>query len=99
MGMAVELAVLLSIAIGQSIFAVFEIETPASRKIPKWGMVAGVTIGLSQLVGHWAVLVPIPGGVTGVIGHTVWCRRHGIDPLRASPRKRYYELRGGTWHE
>jgi len=99
-GIVVELSVLLFIAIlGQSIFAVFEVETPPSRKILKWGIVAGVTIGLSQLVGHWAVLVPILGGVAGVVGHTIWCRRNGIDPLRATPRRKYYALRGWTWQE
>jgi len=100
MGIAFELSVLLSVAVlGQSIFAVFEVETPPGRKILKWAIVAGITLGLSQLVGHWAVLLPILGGGAGVIGHTVWCRRHGIDPLRATPRRKYYELRGWTWQE
>ena len=100
MGIAIELSVLLVVAIvGQSIFAVFEVETPPWRKILKWGIVAGVTLGLSLAVGHWAVLVPLLGGVAGAVGHTVWCRRHGIDPLRATPRRRYYELRGWTWQE
>lgn len=100
MGIAFELSVLLSIAIlGQSIFAVFEIETPPARKILKWAIVAGITLGLSRFLGHWAVLVPILGGVAGVVGHTIWCRRHGIDPLRATPRRKYYELRGWTWQE
>lgn len=83
MGIAFELSVLLLVAIlGQSTFAVFEIETPPARKVLKWAIVAGITLGLSRLVGHWSVLVPIVGGVAGLIGHTVWCRRHGIDPLR-----------------
>ena len=100
MGIAVELSVLHSIAVlGQSIFAVFEVETAPWRKILKWGIVGGVTLGLAQAVGHWAVLVPIVSGVMGVTGHTVWCRRHGIDPLRAPPRRKYYELRGWTWQE
>ena len=100
MGLVVELSVLLSIAIlGQSVFAVFEVETPAWRKIVKWVIVAGVTLGLSRLLGHWAVLVPVLGGIAGVIGHTAWCRRHGIHPFRATPRRKYYELRGWTWQE
>lgn len=100
MGIALELSVLLAIAIlGQSVFAVFEVETPAARKVLKWVVVAGITLGLSRLVGHWSVLVPIVGGVAGVVGHTIWCRRHGIDPLRATPRRKYYELRGWTWQE
>jgi len=40
----IELAVLLGLAVvGQATFAVFEIETPAWRKILKWAMVIGVT--------------------------------------------------------
>jgi hypothetical protein len=100
LGNAVELSVLLAVAVvGQAVFAVFEVETPPWRKILKWGIVIGVTVGLSRVVGHWAVLFPLLGGFLGVIGHTVWCRRHGIDPLRATPRRKYYELRGWTWQE
>ena len=74
--------------------SVFEVETPPARKILKSGIVAAVTLGLSQLIGHWAVLVPTLGGVAGVIGHTVWCRRHGIDPLRATPRRKILRAAG-----
>lgn len=100
MGIALELWVLLAVAVlGQSIFAPFEVETPAWRKIVKWGLVVGVTLTISQVAGHWALLVPLFGGVAGVLGHSVWCRQHGIDPLRATPRRKYYALRGWTWQE
>ena len=98
--MGIDLAVLLAIAVlGQSTFAVFEVETPAWRKILKWSIVIGLTLALGQAVGHWSLLLPLAGGVAGVIGHTIWCRRHGIDPWHATPRRRYYELRGWTWQE
>lgn len=98
--MVIELGVLLAIAIiGQATFAVFEVETPAWRKVLKWTLVSGLTLGLARLVGHWAVLLPIVGGIAGVVGHTVWCRRNGIDPLRGTPRRRYYQLRGWAWHD
>ena len=98
--MGIELGVLLAIAvIGQATFAVFEAETPPWRKIVKWAIVVGLTLALAQVVGHWSLVLPIAGGVAGVIGHTIWCRRHGIDPVRATPRRRYYELRGWTWRE
>ena len=99
-GMEIELIVLLALAvIGQAVFAVFEVETPAWRKILKWTLVIAITIGLSRLVGHWALILPIAGGVAGVAGHTIWCRRHGIDPLHGTPRRRYYELRGWAWRD
>jgi hypothetical protein len=96
----IELAVLLGLAVvGQATFAVFEIETPAWRKILKWAMVIGVTLALTRVAGHWALLVPLVGGMVGVAGHTVWCRRNRIDPLRGTPRRRYYELRGWAWRD
>jgi hypothetical protein len=49
------------------------------------------------MIGHWALLVPALGAAVGVSAHFAWCRRHGIDPVRATPRRRYYELRGWTW--
>ena len=100
MGIELELGTLLAIAvIGQVSFAVFEVETPAWRKILKWLVVIGLTLGLTRVVGHWALVLPIAGGAAGVIGHAIWCRRHGIDPIRGTPRRRYYELRGWAWHD
>lgn len=100
MGIELELAVLLAIAVlGQASFAVFEVETPTWRKVLKWGLVIGLTLALTRVVGHWALLVPIAGGIAGVVGHTAWCRRNGIDPVRATPRRKYYELRGWIWLE
>ena len=98
MGIELELAILLAFAvIGQSTFARFEIETPAIRKIIKWFTMVAITLGLYQLIGHWALLVPVILGAAGTTFHFIWCRRNGIDPIRATPARRYYELRGWTW--
>jgi hypothetical protein len=98
MGIELELFVLLVFAVlGQSTFARFEIETPASRKIFKWLSLIGLTLGLYRLIGHWALLLPLGLGVAGTTFHVVWCRRNGIDPLRATPARKYYELRGWQW--
>jgi hypothetical protein len=100
MGIEIELGVLLAIAVlGQSTFAVFEVETPAWRKVLKWGIVIGATLALTPAVGHWALMLPVSGGILGVVGHTIWCRRNGIDPVHGTPRRRYYELRGWEWHD
>ncbi len=100
LSVALELAVLLAIAvIGSSGFAVFEVETPWWRKVLKWSVVSGVTLGLAAVVGHWALLVPILAGLAGISAHIWWCRKNGIDPAHATPRRRYYELRGWTWPE
>ena len=98
MGIELELAVLLAISVlGQSTFARFEIETPAWRKILKWAIVCGGTLALYAWVGHWALAVPLALGAAGTLFHFVWCGRHGIDPLRATPARKYYELRGWKW--
>jgi len=98
MGMELELAVLLVFAVlGPAFFAAFELETPAWRKVLKWSAVIGLTLALSRVIGHWALLLPALGGIAGVAGHFAWCRRHGIDPVLATPRRKYYALRGWTW--
>lgn len=98
MGIELELFVLLIFAVlGQSLFARFEIETPPLRKIVKWFTMIALTLGLYTLIGHWALLVPTIMGVAGTTFHFIWCRRNGIDPLRATPARKYYELRGWPW--
>jgi hypothetical protein len=98
MGIEFELFVLLAFAVlGQSLFARFEIETPPWRKIVKWFTLIAVTLGLYKVVCHWALAFPVAIGAAGTTFHFIWCRRNGIDPLRATPVRRYYELRGWQW--
>lgn len=98
--MELELAVLLTLCIvGPATFAVFEVETPAWRKMLKWGLVCALTLLLAQRVGHWALLLPGVLAAAGLTVHMIWCRRNGIHPLRATPRRRYYALRGWPWVE
>ena len=98
MGIELELSVLLIISVvGQSTFARFELEVPAWRKILKWLVIIGATLMLYRFIHHWALLLPVAMGVAGTTFHFVWCRRNGIDPLRATPQRRYYELRGWRW--
>ena len=100
MGIRLELATLLILSVlGSGFFAVFEIETPALRKVLKWLSLIGATLLLYAAAGHWSLVLPVGAGLAGAIFHFTWCRKNGIDPLRATPRRRYYELRGWTWHE
>lgn len=99
-GIAIELWALLALqTLGTSMFARFEVETPVWRKLLKWGMLIGVTVGLYSIVGHWALCFPLVILLLGLVVHFGYCRKHGIDPLRATPRRRYYELRGWEWKE
>ena len=59
MGVELELAILIvTMSLGTSFFAVFEVETPGWRKLTKWLIVHGGTVGLffavgaGQSVGH-----------------------------------------------
>lgn len=100
MGIELELAVLFLIqTVGQSYFARFEVETPGWRKMLKWLIVAGLTLGLYTVVGHWALAFPIAAALAGGTFHFVWCRRNGIHPLMATPRRKYWQLRGWQWTE
>ncbi len=99
-GIELELFVLLGLLIlGASVFAPFEVETAAWRKALKWVMITVITVALHSAIGHWAALVPLAFGLLGATVHWVWCRKHGIHPIHATPRRRYYELRGWQWHE
>ena len=98
MGIELELLVLfLMQTVGMSVFMAFEVETPALRLILRWLLLLGLTLGLYAWVGHWSLLVPVLGGGAGVRAHLWWCREHGIHPVRATPRRRLYELRGWSW--
>ncbi len=100
MGIELELGVLLGLLLlGAEIFAPFEIETPVWRKILKWSVVIALTLILYRFIGHWALLAPVGLGTLGLVFHFVWCRKNGIHSLRATPRRRYYQLRGWDWHE
>ena len=100
MGVELELYVLLAILIlGTSVFAVFEIETAGWRKAFKWSIVTAGTVGLYYAVGHFALLFPFGLGALGTSFHFWWCRQHGIHPIHATPRHRYYDLRGWSWPE
>ena len=100
MGIELELSVLLLVqTLGHSIFDPFEVETPAWRKITKWLVVALITVAVYRWAGHWALLVPAIGAGIGGTVHFVWCRKNGIDPIHATPRRKYYELRGWKWPE
>ncbi len=100
MGIELELAVLLiGQTIGTSIFAPFEVETPVWRKLAKWGILILGTLALTRVVGHWAVIFPFGLASVGLVVHFVFVNRHGIHPFKATPRRKYYELRGWKWIE
>lgn len=100
MGIEIELSELLIVQLlASNLFGRFEIETPALRKIIKWLIIDALTVGLYFWVGHWAAIFPLIGILPGTIFHFIWCKKNGIDPFKATPKKKYYELRGWKWVE
>lgn len=100
MSIELELATLLALQLlGTEIFCRFEVETPAWRKILKWLLLTFMTLVLYHYVGHWAILLPVLGSIAGAVFHFMWCKKNGIHPIQATPRRKYYELRGWTWQE
>lgn len=85
-------------ALGMTAFSRFEDGGAAKgRRLLRWGMFYGVTAVLGRTAGRpwtfgWIGGVPL----VGLTFHLWWCRKHGIDPLTAEPRERYYQLRGWT---
>jgi hypothetical protein len=100
MGIELELSVLLLMSVvGQSTFVWFSIEVPAWQKILKWLVLIAATLGLYKVAGHWALAFPIVLIAVGIPVHWAWCRRRGIDTIRATPLRKYYELRHWAWPE
>lgn len=100
MGFEIELALLLGLhIIGTAVFGRFEAETSAWRKIFKWTILTGLTFAVYQFSGHWALFVPLFGVGSGLIFHFYWASKNQIHPINATPRRRYYELRGWQWSE
>ena len=100
MAIELELSILLIVQLlGTSFFARFEVETPAWRKIVKWLAMDAVTIGLYYLIGHLSLLLPLLMLTIGTTFHFIWCKKNGIDPLKAAPKRKYYGLRKWKWEE
>ena len=85
--------------LGSIIFAPFELETPIWRKLLKWLIFDSITVGLYFLIGHWALIFSVILLTLGVLFHLNFCRKNGIDFLKATPRRKYYELRKWQWVE
>jgi type II secretory pathway component PulF len=100
MGIELEWAVLFVLhVLGTSVFGKFEAETPWWRLVLKWGIVTTVVLFTYHFFGHWAIAIILAFAILGITVHFIYCRNHGIHPFRATPRKKFYELRGWAWVE
>ena len=82
-------------ALGSTAFGQFEAGAATQRRLLRWGMFYAVTALLGRTAGRpwtFAWIAGLP--MTGAPFHLWWCRKHGINPLTAEPKDRYYQLRG-----
>jgi predicted MFS family arabinose efflux permease len=92
----VEVAVVATgFAIGNILFGHFEERTPKWRRILKFIIVVGLTIGLSSVVGRrWTFIILALLLIAPLIVHVWWLPKHGINGWTGEPKDKYYELRG-----
>jgi len=99
-GIELELIVLLVLQTALiTTFAKFEVETSTLKKLFKWFLIDAITILLYYFIQHWAVLFPFLAVIPGTIYHFIWCKKNGIHPFKATPRRKYYQLRNWKWEE
>ena len=85
------------VAAGSTVFGHFEEKTPLWRRLSKWAIYLGLTALLSRKPGRpWSLVWVFSSPYFGTSFHVWWCRKHGINPLTAEPKDKYYKLRGWT---
>jgi len=91
-----EVAVVASIfAVGNIVFGHWEFGTPKWRRVLKFVVFVGITVGLSAGLGRrWAFGFLGVLGVAVLVVHAWWLPRHGINGWTGEPKEKYYALRG-----
>ena len=78
-------------------FGRFEVGVPPWRRVLRAALYLGMVLGLRRVAGpRWAHTWLLGLPTIGATFHVGWCLAHGIDPLNAEPRDRYYQARGWT---
>jgi len=91
-----EVAVVASIfAVGNIVFGHWEFGTPKWRRVLKFVVFVGITVGLSAGLGRrWAFGFLGVLGIAVLVVHAWWLPRHGINGWTGEPKEKYYALRG-----
>lgn len=83
------------ITLGQIFLGHFEERTPRLKKLVKYVLFLGVTIGLSYFFGRWVALLFLGLFMIPVLYvHLIYLPKKGINGWTGEPKKKYYELRG-----
>ena len=99
--MELELLILFILhSLGVAIFGRFEAETAWWRLVLKWIVMLLITWALYVNFGHIITLSVLAFLFAAALTfHFTWCYKNHIHPIKATPRKRYYELRKWKWEE
>jgi hypothetical protein len=94
------LALLFINVMGYAIFGKFESHSPWWRSVLKWSAMVAFLWTLTAYFGHAvALIVLLILTIMAISIHILWCTKHGIHPIAATPRRKYFELRGWKWEE
>ncbi len=95
-GDVVEVAVVATIfAVGNILFGHWEEKTPKWRRLLKFVLILGLTMGISAVVGRrWAFLFLGVLALPPLVIHIWRLSRHGINGWTGEPKEKYYALRG-----
>lgn len=86
--------------VGMAIFGKFEYETAWWRRVLKWTLIVGITWSLATIFSNQVAFYTLLGlTAVSVVIHFAWCYKKGIHPISATPRRKYFELRGWKWIE
>jgi hypothetical protein len=99
--MEIELLTLFGLqTIGIATFSRFETGRPWWQMLLKWPVTLLLTWLVFKNYGHVGTMIFIPFVfLLSLTFHFIWCFRHGIHPIKATPRKKYYNLRGWHWED
>ncbi len=82
-------------AIGNILFGHFEEGTPKWKRILKIFLFVGLTILLTETVGRlWFYVMLMVMSLIGLIIHTWWLPKQGINGWTGEPKEKYYKFRG-----
>lgn len=82
-------------AVGNILMGHWEERTPKWRRLLKFVLFIGLTVGLSAWLGRsWAFGFLALLGVAVIVIHAWWLPKHGINGWTGEPKEKYYALRG-----
>ena len=81
--------------VGNVLLGHFEEHTAKWRRLLKGVIYLGLALILAATAGtRWAIAWLIVLPALGLTVQVWWTRKHGIDPITAEPKEKYYALRG-----